>query len=443
MNSSTATPSLSNSSASGSAGGSLAQRALIVGLVGVAIALGGLFFGGSAADPVRPFIGYLIGFGFWFSMSIGMMMLVIMFYLFDAGWPIVIRRQLEHGLAAIPWLALCFVPLLLLALGLFPGKAHGLLWQWLDPSQPLIGKPGETIAEDPLFIHKAGFLSLPFFLVRLAIYLTVFWGLSVAFRKNSFAMDRDPRPEYVHRCRKFAAIGVFCVALSLTFAAFDFFMSLSYTWFSTMYGVWFFATSMRCGIAGTILICFYMSAKPGRPLYGIYNRAHQYLLGCLALTFTVFYAYVTFCQYFLIYNANIPEETFWYNLRELTAGWAHNSWWWVSLAIIFGYFFIPFFFLLNYHTKVSRRVLPCVALWVLCFHIVDLYFNVLPGKIADDSQGNPLHYIVREFHPQIWDLASLIGIGGICVWAFLRSQSKAEAIPIHDPRIEESLNYHE
>lgn len=442
MNSSAATPSLTTPAAHGT-GGTLAGRALIVGLVGLAIAVAGLFLGGSAADPARPFIGYLIGFGFWFSMSIGMMLLVIMFYLFDAGWPIVIRRQLEHGLAAIPWLALCFIPLLLLALGVFPGRAHGILWQWLDPSQPLIGKPGETIGEDPLFIHKAGFLSLPFFLIRLVIYVTVFWGLSIKFRKHSFAMDTQPDVMHVRWARRYAAAGAYLVPLCLTFAAFDFFMSLAYTWFSTMYGVWFFATSMRCGIAATILICFYMSAEPGRPLYGIYNRAHQYLLGCLALTFTVFYAYVTFCQYFLIYNADIPEETFWYNLRELTVSWSHNSWWWVSLAIIFGYFFIPFFFLLNYHTKVSRRLLPCVAVWVLCFHILDLYFNVLPGKVADNSAGSILHYQVRGFRPQIWDIASLIGIGGICVWAFLRSQSKAEAIPIHDPRIEESLNYHE
>jgi len=164
-------------------------------------------------------------------------------------------------------------------------------------------------------------------------------------------------------------------------------------------------------------------------------------LGCLALTFTVFYAYVTFCQYFLIYNADVPEETFWYNLREMTSSWTHNSWWWVSLAIIFGYFFLPFFFLLNYHTKVSRKILPMVAIWVLCFHILDLYFNILPGKVADATAV--LGYQVREFSVSPFDIATLVGVGGLCVSAYLRSLGKTEVIPIHDPRIEESLNYHE
>jgi len=439
MNSSTATSSLSAPLAASKAGSPAATRALIIGVVGLAIGLGGFFMGVSNHE-VRPLIGYLIGFGFWFSMLIGMLMLVIMFYLFDAGWPIVVRRQLEHALAAIPMLALAFIPLLLLALGAFGHAAQGMLWQWLDPSQPLIGKPGETIADDPLFVHKAVFLNLPLFLVRVVVYFAVLWGLGSRFRKHSFAMDSKPDVSHVIWCRRFAAVGAFAVPLTLTFAAFDFFMSLSYTWFSTMYGVWFFATSMRCGIAATILICVYQSAK-GRPLYGLFNRAHQYLLGCLALTFTVFYAYVTFCQYFLIYNADIPEETFWYNLREMTASWTHNSWWWVSLAIIFCYFFIPFFFLLNYHTKVSRKVLPMVAIWVLCFHILDLYFNIMPGKIADPT--SVLGYQVREFTIGWYDVATLIGVGGLCVSAYLRSLGKTEVIPIHDPRIEESLNYHE
>jgi hypothetical protein len=441
MNSPAATSSLPAVPAAGGSNAP-ATRALIVGLVGLGIALVGLFLGVSNHDN-RPLVGWLIGFGFWFSMCVGMLYLVILFYLFDAGWSIIVRRQLEHALAAFPILVLCFLPLLLIAVGAFgsgPGGPEGLLWKWLDPTQNIPG--GAPIANNPDFIHKAGFLSLGFFVVRLAIYASVFCGLARLFRKHSFAMDTDPRPEHVVACRKHAAWGVYAVSMATTFAAFDLFMSLSFTWFSTMYGVWFFATSMRAGLAGTVIMCYLLSCKEGRPLYGIYNRAHRYLLGCLCLTFTIFWAYVTFSQYFLIYHANVPEETFWFNLRELNAQWTHSSWWWVSLALIFGYFFLPFFALLSYYNKVRRRGLVLICCWILSFQLLDLYFNILPAAVADPT-SKPLGYRVVEFVPSIWDFASLVGIGGMCVWAFLRSRAKTEIIPIHDPRIAESLNYHE
>jgi hypothetical protein len=444
MSSTTANPPFTGSVAANNAKDP-GKIALIVGVIGVAIALIGMGIGLSEGNN-RPFVSWLIGFAFWFSMSIGMLYLVMMFYLFDAGWAIVVRRQLEHALAAIPVLAACFIPLLLLALGVLGHP--GLVWQWLDPTHnPLIGKAGQTVSDDTLFVHKSMYLSLGGFLVRLAFYLAVFWGLSHLLRKNSFAMDRDPDAKYVLRCRKISAAGVFLVSFATTFAAFDFFMSISYQWFSTMYGVCFFATSMRCGLCGTVIMCYLLSEKKDSPLHGIYRRPHEYLLGCLCLTFTIFWAYVTFSQYFLIYNADVPEETFWFNIREMTANWTHNSWWYVSLALIFGYFFLPFFALLSYYNKVRRRSLVVICCWILCFHILDMYFNILPARVAlaAGDPPNTLGYKIVEFIPNIWDLASLVGIGGLCVWACLRSRARAnvEIIPIHDPRIAESLNYHE
>ena len=62
----------------------------------------------------------------------------------------------------------------------------------------------------------------------------------------------------------------------------------------------------------------------------------------MMLAFTVFWAYISFSQYFLIYSANIPEETFWYNIREKNYSGELNSWWWVSMGLIFGHFLTPF-----------------------------------------------------------------------------------------------------
>ena len=165
------------------------------------------------------------------------------------------------------------------------------------------------------------------------------------------------------------------------------------------------------------------------------------ILGSLCFTFTVFWAYITFCQYFLIYNANIPEETFWFNIRELGADWLKNSWWWIGLfGLIFGYFFIPFFYLLIYTNKVNPKRLLAICIWILSFHIIDLYFNIVPAqKVADNTVG----FTVREFSITPWDIASLIGVGGICAWAFMRSMRKAAPIPIRDPRILGSIHHHE
>lgn len=419
----------------GRQGPTIAKLALIAGIAGLAVTAIGVLLGlsGDYVDS-RPLMSWLLGFSVWFSIAIGMMMLIMIWYLFDAGWPVVLRRQLEHALAAFPWLALIFLPLLLLSL--FGGEFRGALWKWMDPSVVYPG--GSEVGSDPLYLHKEGYLNPWFFAIRALIYAAVFIGVSAVLRRCSFGMDSDPRPEHVHRARCWSAFGVIAVALTLTFAAFDFYMSLSYHWFSTMYGVWFFSTSMRAGIAVTVILFVILAARG--QFKGLYSTAHAYDLGCLCLAFTIFWAYISFSQYFLIYNANIPEETFWYNMREITAEGALNSWFYVSVfGLVLGYFLVPFFYLLSHRNKVTGNRLLFVCLWIVVFHIVDLYFNIIPKKVAAD---NILGYQTTGFGVSIWDITAIIGVGGICIWAYLRSSAKTEIIPIHDPRIGESINHH-
>ena len=171
---------------------------------------------------------------------------------------------------------------------------------------------------------------------------------------------------------------------------------------------------------------------------GILKQAHRYDIGCMLLAFTVFWAYISFSQYFLIYNANIPEETFWYNIREKNFDGTLNTWWWVSMCLVFFHFLIPFIALLWYKTKIVvwRAVVLCV--WMLAFHILDLYWNIVPSKLLNpDGYG----YLIRQFSIEVYDVAALIGIGGICIWAMCRSMRAAEPIPIRDPNILKSLNH--
>ena len=331
--------------------------------------------------------------------------------------------------------------------GWLGGDQSGILWTWINPdAKTLEAQNITTVSEDVLHQKKAGYLNLGFFTIRLIAYFGIFCGLSYWLRKVSFTQDTDGDPKWTHMGMKISAAGIPAAALALTFGAFDLFMSLEYQWFSTMYGVWYFASGIRSALAVTIIACFYLSYK-NRPLEGIYKQAHQYDLACLSLAFTVFWAYISFSQYFLIYSANIPEETFWYVIREIDPNTGEQSgWFWVSMGLIFGHFFFPFLYLLFYQNKINGPRLIFIVSWILVFHLLDLYWNIIPGREIRPGEFVSNYHARSVFGTHlIWGLFSLVGIGCLCVWSVLKSftSKAAEVIPIRDPRILDSLHHHE
>lgn len=408
-----------------------AKKALLVGIAGLVFALITLFL-----DPsTRSFHGWMIGLVFWIAIAIGILMLVFLHYLFDAGWSVVLRRQYEHALAAIPWLALGAIPLLI-ATYVLPQEQSGVVWVWMNPDAEVVASPAHhgvsTVAEDSLYTHKESFLQREFFVVRTIAYFAIFSFFACKLRKFSFNMDVDGQPRWMHLSRKYAAAGVIAVSLSMAFFSFDWMMSINYHWFSTMFPVWFFSLSVKAGLS--LAIIFYSVQITRGHLQGYGNIAHLYLMGSLLLAFTMFWAYVTFSQYFLIYSANIPEETFWYVIRE-KAGW-----WEAGLILVFGGFFLPFFALLRYKTKVEPKTLSAVAIWTLLMTVVDLYYNILPQKILAENEYG---YTVPTFSAGLTEIGAIIGFGGIFFWAFFTSMARHKAIPTRDPRILESINYHQ
>ena len=408
--------------------------ALIIGAIGVSVAGFG-FYQGLASEDARPLLSWLIGIAFWLSISLGVLFLTQIWYVFHARWPTIIRRQCEHCFSALPWLFILFLPLLLIP---FVSDNPGILWKWMDGTNLLPGGH-ELVQDDPLYNWKAAYLNPTFFAVRAFLYFTVFIGLAYFLKKWSFDTDQTGSVENTHKARRLSSVGLFLLATASTLAAIDWFKSLEYHWFSTMYGVWFFAGCMRAALSALLIYCVVLSTKGY--LKGVFKQAHRYDLGCMMLAFTIFWAYISFSQYFLIYNANIPEETFWYNIREHNGDGVHNSWWIISMLLIFGHFLIPFLLLLWYKTKVVIWKSIGVAIWILLFHIIDLYWNIIPGKVVDLEASNG--YYIRQFSVEIFDIAAIVGIGGICIWAVCSSMLKAEPIPIKDPNVLKSLNHSE
>ncbi len=397
----------------------LANRFLITGVAGLALTAVGLF----VSDAHGVALSYLVGIAYWTAVAIGMLMLILIHHIMDAGWSVVIRRQWEHGLSAFKWLAVLFLPLLISA-----WVKPGFVWPWMDLSHEIHG--GHTVGADPLYLKKAGFLNRNMFTGMTVAFFLIWMWLSARLRKASFTQDADGQAKWTFMNRKTAAFGIVLNALALTFAAIYWMKSLEYHWFSTMYGVWFFANCMRAALAFAVFITVWLYHRGD--YQGIYNTGHFHALVSLAFAFVVFWAYVTFSQYFLIWNANVPEETFWYNIRE------SGDWWYVGMLLLFGHFFVPFLAWLRYRNKSERFPAALISAWVAVIILIDICYNVLPA--LKNEHGEPLPFLSVNL---LWVLTSVAGVGGICAWSYLRSLATTKLIPIRDPRIVESLTHHE
>jgi len=379
--------------------------AIVAGIV--FIGLGALVARHNEVGMARQFgFSWLLAFMFFLSLCLGGLFLVLAHHLFDASWSVPTRRFCEH-LACLSFpLAGLFIPILLLATRIYP---------WMSA--------GFQAHPDHALHAKQAMLNPTFFYIRIVAYFLIWIVLSFNLRRFSVAQDKDGAAVWTNRMRFFSYIGIFLFAITLTFAAIDWMKSLQHVWFSTMYGVWYFAASVWTTLATVYVIAVIL--KNVGPLKDVLHVTHLYYIGSLLLAFTVFYAYITFAQYFIIWNANMPEETFWYRLRE------QGTWWWVGMVVIFGHFFVPFLTLLRIDFKLKLAVMLPLAIWAWLMHFCDLSFNIMPVL-------HPANFVL---HPM--DIGAFLIVGGILTILFLRSLGSTAAYPLRDPRLKESLTQHE
>jgi hypothetical protein len=225
--------------------------------------------------------------------------------------------------------------------------------------------------------------------------------------------------------RKMAGLsswGLVLLALTSTYAAFDWLMSLDYRWYTTMYGVYFWAGSIVSSLAALTLTVVVLRAAGW--LRRTITAEHLHDLGKLLFAFTIFWAYIAFSQYLLIWYANLTEETSWY-LYRLQGGWRS-----VTIALMLGHFVVPFVVLLRRDAKRSPLVLGFVTVWLLAFHYLDLYWQVMPTLHPEAS----LHWL---------DIVWLFAFVGVVMLGLLYGMKTSALLPARDPRLGESLRFHQ
>ena len=371
---------------------------VLLGVVAfVALALCGA---GAAIDPKQFGYSWLFAFGFFFTLCAGCFFWTIVHYATDANWTVVVRRQLENIAVLVAILAIFFIPIFLL-------RHH--LYEWMNIPQG---------AEETLD-SKRGYLNLRFFIVRAVFFLGFFIIASHLLRRLSVRQDKDGNPRFTIRLRKvsFASLPLF--ALCLTFGAYDWLLGLQYRWFSTMFGVYIFAGA--AGSSMSLLVLVITALRNAGYLKNVVTMEHYHIMGKWMFAFCVFWAYIGFGQYMLIWYANMPEETQYFIVRNT------ESWWYLSMLLVFGRFFGPFLILLLQSIKKHPHQLCYVAGWILFMQMLDMYLVVLPA----------LHG--TGVHVSIWDFAALIAIGATLAFVYLRIVARTSLFPVRDPRLVESL----
>lgn len=391
-------------------GDAISLALLAIGAIGLAVTVLGAFV--SPGGIKHALAAYQIGLMAALAISLGGLFFVMAFHLTAAGWSATVRRQFENLMRLAPIAAAMFLPVLVIEI-----LTRGQLFVWMQP---------EFQRADTLLQHKRVYLNEFRFAAFAILYFFVWWRLSSLLWGYSKEQDATGDKWLTNRMARTSTWGMLLFALTVAFAAFDWLMSMDYRFFSTIWGVYYFAGAAYSSLAVVVLILT-LSRRAGK-LKGLVTEEHFHDLSKLMFGFTVFWAYIAFSQYFLIWYANIPEETA-FMLARKSGGWEHYS-----TLLVVGHFLLPFFILLWRFVRRSDVLLSAVAVWMLAMHIIDIGWIVRPFVfgMADDKVRLDL----------IWlDLAGIIGVMGIFAGLLVRNVFSGPLVATKDPRLPEALHH--
>jgi hypothetical protein len=383
--------------------------ALVGGFLGLAVVAAIVLGAGASTgfrlleDPRRVAFSYLTSLVFVTSIAVGALGWLMLHHLTAAVWSVALRRLLENMTRPLPWIALLFIPV---AMNL------RLLYPWADSSQ---------ISADPNLAGKMVWLNPRLFDIRMFIYLASWALIATVLARRSNQEDQTGEPAAGRSMKSTSAWGMLVLGVTSSLAAFDWVMSLAPHWASTIFGVYFWAGSLVGSLAALVVVA--LSLRAAGWLRATITVEHLHDLGKLLFGFVIFWAYIAFSQYFLIWYANFPEETEWYVVRR-SGTWNTLSW-----ALFLGHFVVPFLVLSFRTTKRSPYWLGFIAVWILVFHYLDLYWLIMPAMRPGTTDP---HWI---------DAVLALALAFICAAVVAFACQKRPLVPTGDPRLAESIAF--
>jgi hypothetical protein len=375
---------------------SITYAFILIGLIGFAMGL--------MKDPDRLWTAYLTAFFFVTCLGLGGLFFSAINFVTNAGWSSGIRR-LAEGMSS--FLPITLVGCLVLLVGVKK------LYPWADPVY---------VAQSALVQAKTAYLNVPFLVIRLLVFAlgSIYFGYKIV--GNSINQDTTGNEELTHSNRRFGIAFILFFAISFSLFSVDLLMTLLPTWYSTIFGIYCFAGLFQSSLAFLMLIMLYV--KNNKLVEGYYSIEHIHDVAKYLKAFTVFWAYIAFCQFMLIWYANIPEETEFFLMRS------QNGWMRISLALLVFKFVVPFLALLPRGAKRNPAHLTAVCCLILVMQYVDVYWLVYPNFNSN--------YLVFGFY----EVTMLLLFMGLFLFTLTRFFQKNNLVAIKDPRLHESLSHH-
>ncbi len=329
------------------------------------------------SQPQRAWGSYAINTIYWLGIAQGAVVLACAIRLANGRWAGPVMRIAESLSAFLPF---GYLPIIVLL-----NPRIRTLLPWLKHVEP----------------RQSPYLNVPFLYARTLIGLGLLWWLSRDLVRTSLRADAhllqdyvapSLRPEYEKLAREWRGDDVeadwarsrlamrapqICVlyAIVYTVMAWDFIMSLTPHWTSTLFGWWVFMGAFLSGIAMTALLATQLRSKYKLEAY--ITPQHFWDTGKLAFAFSIFWVYQFWSQYLPIWYSNMPEETWWVFLRF------EQPWRPLAFTVFTFVFVLPFLGLMNMYTKRNPMWLALFSLIILSGMWMERHVLVMPSLNPD------------------------------------------------------------
>jgi len=361
------------------------------------------FVTGFIRDPERSWANYLLNNFYFLSLSVGAMFFLSLQYISQSGWSAGFKRIPEAMGAYLPIAALFF---LLLVFG------AGSLYHWAHPG---------AAEHDPLIAHKAPYLNVPFWFIRIIVFFALWILLSRILRKLSLKEDRDGGMEAFHKSELYSRIFIFVIAFTFSMGVIDWIMSIDVHWYSTIFALKNFVSAFYHGV---VVLAFFVLILNQRGYFTFLNGSHLHDFTRYIFMLCIIWGYFWFAEFMIIWYGNIPEETAYFVPRFLDSNWS-----WLFYANIIINWFLPFTILMPRATSRSKVVLKIIIPLLVLGMYIDLY-----QQIFVTTMGKPVFGFV--------EIGSFIGYTGLFILVTVYALSRANLYPVNHPYLEESVNHH-